>query len=123
MYDVVALGKLLIDFTPSGTSPTGMRLFEQNPGGAPANVLCALSNLGRHTGFIVKVGMDTHGDFLRNVLVEKGVDTRELISDPDMFTTLAFVSFSDTGERSFSFARKPGADTCLKDRRVKYGYA
>lgn len=114
MYDVIALGELLIDFTPSGSSPTGMRLFEQNPGGAPANVLCALSNLGRRTGFIGKVGADMHGEFLRQVLEEKGVDTRGLVSDPDAFTTLAFVALSDKGERSFSFARKPGADTCLR---------
>lgn len=115
MYDVIALGELLIDFTPSGNSPAGMRLFEQNPGGAPANVLCALSNLGRRTGFIGKVGADMHGDFLRQVLGEKGVDTRGLISDSNVFTTLAFVSLSDKGERSFSFARKPGADTCLRE--------
>ena len=38
-YDVVALGEFLIDFTPSGMSDSGMRLFEQNPGGAPANML------------------------------------------------------------------------------------
>jgi len=115
MYDVIALGELLIDFTPSGRSPAGMRLFEQNPGGAPANVLCALSNLGKRTGFIGKVGADMHGDFLKGVLEEKGVNTQGLILDPNVFTTLAFVALSDTGERSFSFARKPGADTCLRD--------
>ena len=32
-YDVIALGELLIDFTPAGVSQQGMRLFEQNPGG------------------------------------------------------------------------------------------
>ena len=37
-FDVVALGELLIDFTPAGLSETGMRLFEQNPGGAPATL-------------------------------------------------------------------------------------
>lgn len=114
MYDVIALGELLIDFTTSGCSPAGMRLFEQNPGGAPANVLCALSNLGRCTGFIGKVGADMHGDFLRHVLEEKEVDTKGLVSDPEVFTTLAFVALSEKGERSFSFARKPGADTCLR---------
>lgn len=114
MFDVTALGELLIDFTPCGKSPAGMRVFEQNPGGAPANVLCALSNLGLKTAFIGKVGQDMHGDFLRKVLDDKNVCTAGLIQDPDVFTTLAFVELSETGERSFSFARKPGADTCLK---------
>lgn len=37
--DIAALGELLIDFTEAGTGADGMRLFEQNPGGAPANLL------------------------------------------------------------------------------------
>ena len=40
-YDVVALGEFLIDFTPAGSSDSGMKLFEQNPGGAPVNMLTA----------------------------------------------------------------------------------
>lgn len=119
MFDIVALGELLIDFTYHGRSENGMRLFEQNPGGAPANVLCAASNLGLSTAFIGKVGQDMHGDYLRKMLEEKGVDTSGLISAKDAFTTLAFVELSETGERKFSFARKPGADTCLFAREVK----
>ncbi len=119
MLDIVALGELLIDFTYSGRSEYGMRLFEQNPGGAPANVLCVLANLGLKTSFIGKVGRDMHGDFLRSTLEEKGVDTSGLISAKDAFTTLAFVELSETGERKFSFARKPGADTCLSADEVK----
>jgi len=42
-YDVVAFGELLIDFTPAGISEGGMRLFEQNPGGAPVNMLTAVT--------------------------------------------------------------------------------
>jgi fructokinase len=38
-----------------------------------------------------------------------------------VFTTLAFVELSETGERNFSFARKPGADTCLSSREVRRG--
>lgn len=113
MFDIVALGELLIDFTYHGRSENGTRLFEQNPGGAPANMLCAASNLGISTAFIGKVGTDMHGKYLRKVLEEKGVHTGGLISAEDVFTTLAFVELSETGERNFSFARKPGADTCL----------
>lgn len=119
MFDIVALGELLIDFTYHGRSENNMRMFEQNPGGAPANVLCAASNLGLSTAFIGKVGKDMHGDYLRRVLEEKGVDTSGLLSAEDVFTTLAFVELSETGERNFSFARMPGADTCIKACEVK----
>lgn len=119
IYDVTALGEILIDFTPCGQSEAGQRLFEQNPGGAPANVLTALSKFGRKTAFIGKVGKDMHGSFLKEVLVENGICTDGLVEDEDAFTTLAFVALSEAGERSFSFARKPGADTCLTEEELK----
>lgn len=118
-YDVIALGEILIDFTPCGKSEAGQRLFEQNPGGAPANVLTALSKFHRKTAFIGKVGLDMHGSFLKAVLIENGISVDGLIEDEKVFTTLAFVGLSDTGERSFSFARKPGADTCLTAEEIK----
>jgi fructokinase len=117
-YDVTALGELLIDFTECGLSPSGARLFEQNPGGAPANVLCAVKRLGGSAAFIGKVGDDMHGRFLRETLEREGIDVSGLAVDPAVFTTLAFVGLDAGGERSFSFARKPGADTCLLPEEV-----
>ncbi|MCI1306227.1 MAG: carbohydrate kinase [Lachnospiraceae bacterium] len=117
MTDVTALGEVLIDFTPYGRSEAGRNLFEQNPGGAPANVLAALSKMGRKTAFIGKVGDDLHGVFLRKTLEDLGIDTSGMITDPAYFTTLAFVGL-ENGERSFSFARKPGADTQLRSDEI-----
>lgn len=56
MYDVIALGELLIDFTENGISNQGNPIFEANPGGAPCNLLSMLSKLGKKTAFIGKVG-------------------------------------------------------------------
>ena len=114
MFSVTALGEVLIDFTDAGVSANGMKIFERNPGGAPANVLVALKKLGHDVAFIGKVGQDMHGDFLRETLEDNGIDCTGLISDPDTFTTLAFVALDEQGDRSFSFARKPGADTQLE---------
>ncbi len=118
MYHIVALGELLIDFTESGVSQSGMRLFEQNPGGAVANVLAAMARLGEQTAFIGKVGDDMHGRFLKETLGNAGIDTTGLVMANDFFTTLAFVALSSNGERTFSFARKPGADTQLRVEEV-----
>ena len=118
MYDIVSLGELLIDFTESGLSPAGMRLFEQNAGGAVTNLLCAAAQCGAKTGFIGKVGADMHGAFLKQSLVDAGVDVRGLIESEDVFTTLAFVALKPSGEREFSFARKPGADTQLRPNEL-----
>ena len=117
-YDIAALGELLIDFTDSGVSSGGMRLFERNPGGAPANVLTAAARFGRKTAFLGKVGNDMHGQFLRDTLADAGIDVSGLVLAEDVFTTLAFVTLNDRGERGFSFARKPGADTCLRPEEL-----
>ena len=114
MYDIVSLGELLIDFTESGISPAGQRLFEQNAGGAVTNLLCAASQCGAKTGFIGKVGCDMHGAFLKQAMINAGVDMHALIEADDVFTTLAFVALKPSGEREFSFSRKPGADTQLR---------
>ena len=116
--DIVALGELLIDFTEAGISADGMKLFEQNPGGAPANLLTAASHMGCRTAFIGKVGTDMHGAFLKKTLEKEGIDTRALVEDPETFTTLAFVEIHENGERQFSFARKPGADTQLRKEEL-----
>lgn len=110
MFDITAFGELLIDYTQIGISPSGMDLFEQNPGGAPANVLACAAKLGQKTAFIGKIGADMQGEFLRKTLLDANINADGLISDENYFTTLAFVSLKESGERSFSFARKPGAD-------------
>lgn len=117
-YDIVALGECLIDFTPAGVSPAGMLLFERNPGGAPTNMLVCAANLGRKTAFIGKVGTDMQGKFLRQTIHDAGVDTSALVMSDDYFTTLAFVTIDEHGERSFAFARKPGADTQLTETEL-----
>lgn len=113
MYNVTAIGELLIDFTPSGKMENGNPLFEQNAGGAPANVLAALSKLGKKTSFIGKVGDDAFGTFLKAALMEANIDTIGLVFSRDIPTTLAFVHLDRDGDRSFSFYRKPGADMTL----------
>lgn len=91
MFDVVALGESLIDFTPNGTNAQGIELFARNPGGAPANVLAMNARLGGKTAFIGKVGKDGFGDFLRQTLVESSIDVSGLVIDEKILTTLAFV--------------------------------
>ena len=114
MYDIAALGELLIDFSEKQTDPAGYPTMEAHPGGAPANFLAALSQYRCKTAFLGKVGEDAFGRLLTETLNQAGIDTRGLIRDPSVFTTLAFVTLDKSGDRSFSFARKPGADTRLK---------
>ena len=116
--DVTALGELLIDFTENGTSAQGNPILEVNPGGAPCNVLAMLQKLGKQTAFIGKVGDDMFGRQLTEAVSSVGVDTRALLVDKEVHTTLAFVHTYPDGDRDFSFYRNPGADMMLTKEDV-----
>ncbi|MDY2847307.1 MAG: PfkB family carbohydrate kinase [Oscillospiraceae bacterium] len=118
MFDVVALGELLIDFTENGTSTQGNPIFEANPGGAPCNVLAILQKLGKKTAFIGKVGNDMFGRQLTEVVQTVGIDVTNLVTDSNVPTTLAFVHTLAGGDREFSFIRDPGADMMLGKNEV-----
>ena len=114
MIDIVALGELLIDFAAKSKDADGYPTMAANPGGAPGNFLAALNVYGCKTAFLGKVGDDAFGHLLLGTLQKAGIETKGIVVDPTVFTTLAFVTFDDAGDRSFSFARKPGADTQLR---------
>ena len=118
MYDVIALGELLVDFTNNGTSDQGNMLFEANPGGAPCNVLAMLAKLGKKTAFIGKVGNDMFGAMLKETIERVGISSKELKVDKNVNTTLAFVHTFPDGDRAFSFYRNPGADMMLTEDEV-----
>ena len=114
MLDVVALGELLIDFATLQTDKEGYPTMAAHPGGAPTNFLAALTKFGAKTALLSKVGNDTFGNLLVQTLQNAGIETRGITKADDVFTTLAFVTFDESGDRRFAFARKPGADTCIR---------
>lgn len=118
MIDVVALGELLIDFACLNTDGEGYPTMAAHPGGAPANFLAALTKFGAKTALLGKVGTDAFGKLLLGTLEKAGISTQGMVSTDDVFTTLAFVTFDQHGDRAFSFSRKPGADTCLSFEEI-----
>ena len=119
MMDVVALGELLIDFTMVAGDAEGYPTMAAHPGGAPANFLAALASFGAKTALLGKVGADAFGKLLVGTLAKAGIETSGLVMGEDVFTTLAFVTLDESGDRAFSFARKPGADTRISFDELK----
>ena len=115
MLDMIAVGEVLIDLTQTGYSGQGIPLFAANPGGAPANVAVAAARLGASCAFVGKVGRDGFGAYLRRVLEENGVNSAG-VRTGEGATTLAVVSLSPEGERSFQFLR--GADRELTPKEI-----
>ena len=107
---VLCIGEALIDMicTDRGTSLSKGQNFLKKAGGAPANVAAAIAALGAEVDMAAKVGKDPFGQHLIDLLQEMGVDTKWVIQDPNHFTTFAFVSLMEDGERDFYFNR--GAD-------------
>ena len=119
MLDVVALGELLIDFTCVSADADGYPTMAAHPGGAPANFLAAVTKFGGKTALLGKVGADTFGRLLTGTLEKAGIETRGIVASNDVFTTLAFVTLDEHGDREFAFSRKPGADTQLRFSELK----
>ena len=113
--EVICVGEMLIDFTP-GSQPAS---YIRNPGGAPANACIAMARNGISTGFLGKLGNDDFGRFLKETLEKDQVEVLCPDLTDEVVTTLAFVTLYENGERSFTFARKPGADMLLTKADVK----
>lgn len=88
MYDVAALGELLIDFTCLSTDADGYPTMAAHPGGAPANYLAALTKFGAKTAMIGKVGSDAFGRLLIKTLKGAGIDTRGMLVSDYVFTKI-----------------------------------
>ncbi len=115
MTDITTIGEVLIDLTQTGVNPQGVPLLAANPGGAPANVAVAAARLGASAAFVGKVGRDGFGGYLRRVLEENQVDVSGLRTGSAP-TTLAVVTLTPQGERSFRFVR--GADCDLTSEEL-----
>lgn len=107
---ILCIGEALIDMicTDKGSSLSKGQHFLKKPGGAPTNVAAAIAALGAEVELAAKVGNDPFGKQLIEVMQEFGVSTRWMLQDDHSFTTFAFVSLMEDGERDFVFNR--GAD-------------
>ncbi len=113
--DAITLGEILIDFIP-GTEEAS---YIRNPGGGPANAAVAMARNGLEVGMYTRMGNDDFGRFLTSVMNENNVKLLTPELTDEAVTTMAFVTLYPGGERTFTFARKPGADMLLKKEDLR----
>ena len=115
---ILCIGEALIDMicTDTGKSLSEGQNFLKKAGGAPTNVAAAIASLGGEVELAAKVGADPFGKHLIDVMQTFGVSTRWVVQDEFYFTTFAFVSLMEDGERDFYFNR--GADGQLSREEV-----
>jgi fructokinase len=118
MNKILCIGEALIDMicTDKGKALSDGENFLKKPGGAPTNVAAAIAALGGKVELAAKVGVDPFGKHLIEVMESFGVSTKWMLQDNTHFTTFAFVSLMENGERDFYFNR--GADGQLNADEV-----
>ena len=114
---ILCIGEALIDMicTDVNVSLSNGQHFLKKAGGAPANVAAAIAALGGEVTMAAKVGDDPFGQHLIDLLDTMGVNTSLIIKDPAHFTTFAFVSLMNDGERDFYFNRGADKELTLLD--------
>ncbi|WP_276503809.1 carbohydrate kinase family protein [Terrimonas pollutisoli] len=117
MKKILCIGEALIDMicTDKGSSLADGNNFLKKAGGAPTNVAAAIAALGGEVELLAKVGTDPFGRHLIDVMEEFKVSTKWILQDPDHFTTFAFVSLMENGERDFYFNRGADGQLSVKD--------
>ena len=118
MKKILCIGEALIDMIciDKGKPLSEGENFLKKPGGAPTNVAAAIAALGGDVELAAKVGKDPFGRHLVDVMDSFGVSTKWMLQDENYFTTFAFVSLMENGERDFYFNR--GADGQLNRDEV-----
>lgn len=102
---ILCLGEILFDCLANqiGRSRTSeVESWTAYPGGAPANVACALVKLGIPTAFIGCVGDDEPGQKLLALLKEIGVNTNGIQIKTAKPTRQVYVLRSHEGDREFA---------------------
>ena len=101
---VICLGEILFDCLADelGKSMSEVTSWTSYPGGAPANVACALAKLGTPSAFIGCVGKDNQGQHLVQLLESIGVDVSGIQYHPQAPTREVYVTRSNQGDRTFA---------------------
>lgn len=117
--DVVCLGILVADIIarPVEELPQRGRLalvddVSLRAGGCAVNTASALVRFGLQAAVVGKVGADALGDFLLDILGERGVDRAGIARDPAVPTSATVVLVDEAGERTF--LHLPGANGRLR---------
>ncbi|MGK7877503.1 MAG: carbohydrate kinase [Xenococcaceae cyanobacterium] len=109
---VICLGEILFDCLADqlGRGLEEVESWTAYPGGAPANVACALVKLGTPAAFVGCVGKDEPGWELVQLLQSVGVDSTGIQYHPTAPTRQVYVVRSETGDRSFAGFGTPNPD-------------
>ena len=124
MTQVVCIGEGLFDSISDepGVELSQVSAWTLYPGGAPANVACALTKLGITSGFIGAIGQDAMGAELLEVLRSHSVDLSGVQLIPGMPTRSVMVTRDSTGDRTFAAFGNDRSSDSFADTKLNAEY-
>jgi len=101
---IICLGEILFDCLADllGVGFEQVQSWTPYPGGALANVACAITKLGTPAAFIGCIGSDSPGNDLIQLLESTGVNTQGVQRHHTAPTRQVYVLRSETGDRTFA---------------------
>lgn len=118
--DVICLGRSSVDLYGDqlGLPLEDVNSFSKYVGGCATNIAIGTSRLGLKSGLITRVGDEQMGRFIRQTLIEEGVDVSLVSTDPDRLTALVILGIRDRTSSPHIFYRDNCADMALGEEHI-----
>jgi len=113
--ELVCLGRAGVDFYADqvGSRLEDVSSLSKYIGGSSTNIACCSSRMGLSTALITRVGDEHMGQFIREQLEREGVDTRNVVTDPERLTALVVLGIKDRDTFPLIFYRENCADMAI----------
>lgn len=137
MYDVITIGSATKDaFIETNSAnivsvsqmnssksfmayPYGSKIeinnFNTSLGGGAVNTACNFAGLGMKTSVIVKIGEDSTGNDIKQMLEDRNIHTGSIVKESGKATGFSVILLSFQGDRTVLAHRGPNADIKSKD--------
>lgn len=122
--DLICMGRVAVDLYGQqiGARLEDEATFAKYLGGSSGNVAYGTARMGLKSSMLARVGNEHMGRFLREELNRVGVDTSNLITDPDRLTALVILGLKDEDTFPLIFYRDNCADMAITPDDVNEDY-
>lgn len=110
MSEIITIGETMTAFTPTQDVPLRYAdRFSKHCVGAESNTAIALCRLGYGVKWVSRLGGDEFGRYILQQLRGEGVDTEQVVFDPQAPTGIMFKEVRATGETRVQYYREGSA--------------
>ena len=122
--DVICLGRSSVDLYGEqvGGRLEDMQSFAKYVGGCATNISVGCSRLGLKSALITRVGDEQMGSFIRQTLIDEGVDISHVTTDPERLSALVILGIRDLQTSPHIFYRENCADMALSGEHIDPAY-